>query len=95
MKRSVVESFRPGSGGHAIGLFSLSDRKDNKDRPYVWMMNSWGSGFGNRGWSQWSPSAITQMMNHGFTVAVGLSDMPAITPREFSLDEWKEALKPC
>jgi C1A family cysteine protease len=46
-------------GGHAIGLYGLSDRKDSQDRPYCWMMNSWGSGWGNAGWSEWSPASYS------------------------------------
>lgn len=95
MSKSVVDSFKAGGGGHAIGLFSLSDRKDANGSPWVWMMNSWGSNWGNRGWSEWSPRAVDQMMVHRFTVAIGLSDMPGVAPREFDLDDWKKELKIC
>ena len=95
MSKPVVESFRAGGGGHAVGLFSLSERKDSSGRPYVWMMNSWGAKWGNRGWSEWAPKAVEQMFRHRFTVAIGLSDMPGAKPREFDLDDWKNELKVC
>lgn len=43
--RAVVTSFNPnGGGGHSIGLYALSDRKDSQGRPFVRMVNSWGTG---------------------------------------------------
>ena len=93
MSKKVVEEFRPGGGGHAIGLFALSKRKDNNGLPYIWMMNSWSSNWGNKGWSEWSPSAIQTMMRHRYTVAIGLSDMPGVEPRTFDLEDWKEKLR--
>ena len=95
MSKPVVDSFRAGGGGHAVGLFSLSERKDATGRNYCWMMNSWGQRWGNEGWSEWSPKAIEQMLKDRFTVAIGLSDMPGVQPREFTLDDWKERLKVC
>ena len=94
MSRAVVESFSgAGGGGHAISLLSLSDRKSNDGRPYVWMCNSWGTTFGNGGWSEWSPRAIDQMCNHRHTTAIGVSDMPAVKPRPLSLDALKMKLR--
>jgi hypothetical protein len=93
MSQPVLERFAPGGGGHAIGLFSLSERKDSNDRPYVWMMNSWGPSWGVRGWSEWSPGAIESMMRHRYTVAIGLSDMPGVAPRQFDLEDWKRELR--
>jgi hypothetical protein len=93
MSRAVVESFPGGGGGHAIALLSLSERKDNDGRPYVWMCNSWGANWGNNGWSEWAPKAIEQMCRHRYTVPIGVSDMPNAKPREFTLDDWKRKLK--
>jgi C1A family cysteine protease len=93
MSRAVVESFSAGGGGHAIALLSLSDRKDSAGQPYVWMLNSWGSNFGNKGWSEWSPRAIGQMMSSRSTACIGCSDMPHVKPREISLDQIKKKLR--
>jgi len=41
MNAAVLDRFPPGGGGHAIGLYALSERLDGSGRPYVWMMNSW------------------------------------------------------
>lgn len=80
-------------GGHAIGLYSLSDRKDSQGRPFCWMMNSWGKNWGNGGWAEWSPNAISQMLASRWAVFIGVSDMPNVKPREFSLDDLKKSLR--
>lgn len=80
-------------GGHAIGLYALSDRKDSQDRPYLWMQNSWGKGWGNDGWAEWSPNAISQMLKSRWAVFIGVSDMPNVKPREFTMDDLKKALR--
>lgn len=94
MDRAIVNSFSgTGGGGHAISLLSLSKRNDVSGRPFVWMMNSWGANWGNGGWSEWAPSAVEQMLRHRYTACFGLSDMPNVKPREFSLDEWQKGLQ--
>lgn len=92
MNSAVVERFSPGGGGHAIGLFCLSNRKDSQGRPYVWMMNSWGTGFGRKGWSEWSPTAVDQMFKARWTVAFGISDLKNATPRRFTRSLWKKSV---
>ena len=93
LQSAVVESYRGGNGGHAIALPCLSTRKDQHSRPYVWMLNSWGTGFGNDGWSEWSPRACEQIFAHRYTVAIGVSDMPNIQPREFTAEDWTRVLR--
>lgn len=93
MSRAVVESYSSGGGGHAIALLSLSDRKDSSGQPFVWMLNSWGTQWGNRGWAEWSSRAITQMLQSNRTACIGLSDMPHVKPREISLDDIKKKLR--
>lgn len=93
MSKAVLERFAPGNGGHAIGLFALSERVDASGRPYVWMMNSWGTQFGNNGWSEWSPTAISEMLGSTYTKAVGLSEMPEVRPREWDVEQWKQRLR--
>lgn len=91
--RAIVNSFSgAGGGGHAIALLALSDRLDVSGRPFVWMMNSWGSNWGNGGWSEWSPNAVEQMLRHRYTACFGLSDMPNVRPREFTIDDMKKGL---
>lgn len=92
--RALVDTYSMSrGGGHAIGLYSLSDRKDAKGRPYCWMMNSWGSNWGNKGWAEWSPAAIDQMLRTQYSTFVGISDMPEVKPREWTLDDSKRAAK--
>ena len=92
--RPIVNSFSgTGGGGHAIALLGLSERVDSSGRPYVWMLNSWGSGWGNKGWAEWSPNAVEQMLRHRYTACFGLSDMPNVKPREYTLDDLKKDLR--
>jgi hypothetical protein len=89
----VVEQWVGGNGGHAIGLFVLSERKDSQGRPYVWMFNSHGEASGVVGWSEWAPAMVEQAMRQQMSVFVGLSDMPNVTPREFTIEDAKKALR--
>tara|TARA_R110000868_G_scaffold256598_1_gene513401 strand:- start:273 stop:1103 length:831 start_codon:yes stop_codon:yes gene_type:complete len=92
--RDVVESYSAsGGGGHSIGLYSLSDRKDSQGRPYCWMMNSWGASWQGDGWAEWSPRAIEQMLQARWSVFVGLSDMPGVRPRTYALEQLKKDLR--
>lgn len=92
MERAVVDNFSPGRGGHSVAALCLSERKDSNGDPYSFIANSWSESFGSReypGWQEWAPTAIKQMLQHQFTVFVGLSDMPAIKPRTFTFADMK------
>jgi len=89
----IVERYSGGNGGHAIALITLSKRKDNQGRPYVWMLNSHGNGSGVNGWSEWSPSFVESAIRSQNNAFVGLSDMPHIKPRSFSLGDLKASLR--
>jgi hypothetical protein len=92
--RPVVNSFSgAGGGGHAIALLGLSERLDQSGRPYVWMLNSWGPNWGNKGWSEWAPTAVEQMLRHRYTACFGLSDLPNVKPRELNVTEWQKGLR--
>ncbi len=92
--RPIVNSFSgTGGGGHAIALLGLSERLDSSGRPFVWMLNSWGSNWGNGGWAEWAPNAVEQMLRHRFTACFGLSDMPNVKPREFTIEDMRKGLE--
>jgi hypothetical protein len=92
--RAIVNLFSgAGGGGHAIALLGLSERLDFSGRPFVWMLNSWGSSWGNAGWAEWAPNAVEQMLRHRFTACFGLSDMPNVKPREFTLEDMRKGLE--
>ena len=82
-----------GGGGHALAFISLSERLDKSGQHYLWLANSWGTNWGNKGWAEVSPTAVTQMLSIRSNVMIGLSDMPAIKPREFSLADLKTSLR--
>lgn len=93
MDRPIVNSFSgAGGGGHAIALLGLSERVDTSGRPFIWMLNSWGANWGNQGWAEWAPNAVEQMLKHRYTACFGLSDMPNVKPREYTLDDMKKDL---
>ena len=81
MDTPILESYRPGGGGHAVALCLKSKRIDEDGRPYIWMANSWNKRFGNRGFSEWSPRALDAIYRDNYTVSVGLSDMVDLSPR--------------
>jgi hypothetical protein len=90
----VVDVYRGGGKGfHAISLFTLSDRKDNRGRSYIWMLNSHGLSSGTRGWSEYSPAFIDGCLSHSGTVMVGVSDLPHMVPRKFDLEQWQKGLR--
>lgn len=92
--RPVVNSFSgAGGGGHAIALLALSERLDSSQRPFIWMLNSWGANWGNKGWAEWAPAAVEQMLRHRYTACFGLSDMPNVKPREYTLTDLKKDLR--
>ena len=92
--RPIVNSFSgAGGGNHAIALLGLSDRLDTSGRPFVWMMNSWGANWGNGGWSEWAPAALEQMLKHKYTACYGMSDMPNVKPREYTLETLRKDLR--
>jgi hypothetical protein len=93
MNKQIVETFTAGGGGHSIAALCLSDRTNSAGEKYSWIANSWGESFGVDGWQEWSPSAVRQMLQHRFTEFVGLSDMPNVKPREFSLADLKKSLR--
>lgn len=95
MEKSVVEVFRPrqNDGGHSEAVICLSTRVDSQGKPYVWVLGSWGTGFANKGWQEFSPTAVEQMLRHPNTAMVGLSDMPNVQPRKFNVDDWRSALR--
>ena len=93
MNRAVVESYSAGGGGHSICGLCMSERVDSQGMPYAWILNSWSETFGNKGWQEWSPTAIRQMLSHRFTVMIGLSDMPNLKPRSFTLADLKTSLR--
>jgi len=57
------------------------------------MLNSWGANWGNKGWSEWAPNAVEQMLRHRYTACFGLSDMPNVKPRELNVSEWQKGLR--
>ena len=95
LNTAVLESYsdRGASGGHAISLYALSEREDSDGNPYVWMMNSWSSNWGNKGWAEWSPAAVGAMIESSYSHFVGVSDMPHVSPRKFTVEDWMKRLR--
>ena len=95
VNRKLVDSYSSGGrdGGHSICALCLSTRVDSNGDPYAWILNSWANTWGQNGWAEWSPTAIKQMLRYQNTTFVGLSDMPNMQPREYTLDDMKNDLR--
>ena len=92
--RGLVERYsNSGGGGHALAALCLSDRLDDKGRPFWWIANSWSERWGQDGWAEWSPTAVSGMLQSRRTVMIAMSDMPAVKPRTFDVSDWKNALE--
>jgi hypothetical protein len=92
--RPLVESYSgSGGGGHSICALCLSERVDKNGEPYAWILNSWDNNWGQNGWAEWSPTAIRQMLQSRNTTFVGLSDMPNMKPREYTLAQIQKDLR--
>lgn len=85
---AIVESYRPGGGGHAVAFMGYTRRKDSQGRNYVLLLNSWGERWGNRGWAEIAPVAIEQMLRDSYTVMIGLTDMVDVKPRRVDFTKW-------
>ena len=68
-------------GGHAALGACLSRRLDSSRRPYIWILNSWGDNWAQRGWKECSPAAWNQFSRDRRNVLIGISDMENPTPR--------------
>lgn len=81
----LIESYDPNlsGGGHAMAFLGYSKRTDRTGRKYWWLLNSWGTNWGQKGWAEVAPAAIDAMFRSRYTVMRGLSDMAVneIKPR--------------
>lgn len=89
-RNGVINTFSPGSGGHAVALLGYSKRTDSSGRKFIWMANSWSIEWGNQGWAEVAPSAIDAMCRHADTVMIGMSDLAVPKPRR--IDWMKESV---
>lgn len=90
--KGVIESYNPNltGGGHAIAFLGYSRRVDASGRKYLWLCNSWGQNWGQKGWAEVAPAAVDSMFKSRYTVMRGLSDLAGdgVQPRpvDFSKD---------
>lgn len=71
------------SGGHAV---CIAEEHGNGG---VNVANSWGETWGKQGWFQWDSRELKQKMKESYTVAIGITDMVDIQPREVSWTDGK------
>jgi hypothetical protein len=79
-----------GRGGHATHLAGWGRRSERMQfdadglPSWLWHKNSWARGkqdFSVNGWSKWHRSAIEFYLNDRYTVCMGITRMPHLTPR--------------
>lgn len=87
-QNGIIETYRPGGGGHAVAFLGYSRRKDGAGRNYLWMANSWRKTYGQDGYAEVAPKAVDQMFQHNYTVMVGLSDLSTPEPRIPNTNPW-------
>jgi len=82
----VFEEYaRNSGGGHALAWLWPSPRQDSQGRHYLWGPNSWGTGWGNRGWAEYSPKAIDAICAASRFGTLGLTDMQNIVDRKLHI----------
>lgn len=67
-------------GGHAMCWLGISPRLDRSGRNYLWGPNSWGLGWGNKGWAEWSPAVVDSICKR--QTAIGFSNMVEYKPEQ-------------
>ena len=70
---------RWGGGGHAVAIIETIGR-DFK------LSNSWGTQWGDRGFFTWTEREMNSYLRDNYTVAIGLTDMDQVKPRELDWD---------
>jgi len=69
---------RWGGGGHAVAIVETEGSSFK-------VANSWGTSWGDNGYFTWTEREMSQKLRDNYTVAIGLTDMEEIKPREY---EW-------
>ncbi len=88
----VIERFRSPQdggrhgGGHAYFYGGWTARKDQRDRNYLVLVNSWGENVGDEGAYEIAPVAVSETLSDNGSVAFGYSDMTIPGPRSIPWD---------
>jgi hypothetical protein len=63
------------AGGHCMLLHGLSDRKARDSRQYPILENSWGTSWGDKGFTEVSPKLMDWWCQDSYSEVVGISDL--------------------
>ena len=80
-QQPVIDSIEEGGGGHAMLLAGWSARKVVSGRNYLWLLNSHGVQYAQRGWAEVAPSVIDRLPRMKFRdgsprcILIGASDL--------------------
>lgn len=74
-------------GGHALCINGYSRRIDSDGQKYLWLHNSHGEGWGNKGWAEVSPAVIQRWIGTG-SEFIGVSDMEAYERRYIDVSKF-------
>jgi hypothetical protein len=64
-----------GGGGHSVLLCGYPNRRASDGRKYIDMLNSHGTGWGDKGWSLVAPRVIEQWLDDRYSELIGVSDI--------------------
>lgn len=81
MDAPVIDRYRVGGGGggHAVCLLGY-------DGDYLLMLNSWGPGWGDRGWARWHMRAVDSMIRSSFSEFFIVSEIEQPHPRTWNYE---------
>lgn len=80
MDRAVVDRYSGnGIGGHSV-------RINGYVGDYFLIPNSWGEGWGDRGWAKWHMRAVDQMIKHSNSEFFAVSEIEDPEPREWNYE---------
>lgn len=73
------------AGGHALAYLGYSRRKDRLGRNYLWMPNSHGPTYGNRGWVEVAPDLVDYYCQQRTCETIGIMTLQTYNPDQLAV----------
>ena len=72
-------------GGHALAYMGYSKRKDRAGRNYLWLANSHGPSYGNRGWVEVAPDLVEYYCQQRTCETIGIMTLQTFDPDKLAV----------